>query len=366
MATPPTNKASGRWIRVIPAVAGLGVLAILLFVTQVPANTRWSTFGTALMIAGAAGVVGGLVGFLFGIPRTVQGQGPSSPGETQFQGNTNLEQVSDWLTKILVGVGLVQIGRSVPALTKLADNLKAPLGGVASSAAFGLGLMITYAALGFLFLYLWSRERLPQELRLADAIQLTIDAHDSAQTAALVLVNKQLTSQQGGAPPSQNDLNRVIVDASDATRLQVFDKTERVRSANWQDAKAVMATTIPVFRALIAADTKDEHHRNHGSLGWALKDQTQPEWQAAADELSNAITIRNQQGMDGWKLYEANRAVCNIHLLQDLALPADAPQVVALTNAINSDLQAALDDDYARPMLEGDPDIQQWRAQHPF
>ena len=63
-----------------------------------------------------------------------------SKGITQYQGNTNLEQVSDWLTKIIVGIGLVQIGHIVPALSKFAESMKAPLGGLPSSSAFGLGV----------------------------------------------------------------------------------------------------------------------------------------------------------------------------------------------------------------------------------
>src|SRR5260370_7423856 len=79
-----------------------------------------------------------------------------------------------------------------------------------------------------------------------------------------------------------------------------------------------MALTIPVFRALIAADTNDQYHRNHGSLGWALKDQPNAglaEWQAASDELTTAIGIRDRRRVSGWELYEANRALFNIPLL---------------------------------------------------
>ena len=105
------------------------------------------------------------MGFLFGIPRTVQSSTPST-GDTQYQGNTNLEQVSDWLTKIIVGVSLVEIGRVIPALAKLAEILKAPLGGQPSSAAFGLGVVIASALTGFFFFYLWTREEFWLELGL--------------------------------------------------------------------------------------------------------------------------------------------------------------------------------------------------------
>jgi len=152
-----------QWLWSFPLMAILGIGIILIYVSQVPSGVRWSAFGTAVLIGGSSWFAGGFVGFLFGIPRTVQGS--ASPERvTRYLGNTNLEQVSDWLTKIIVGVGLVQIGHIVPALDKLAESMKTPLGGLPSSGAFGLGLAITYALLGFFYFYFWSRELLPIEL----------------------------------------------------------------------------------------------------------------------------------------------------------------------------------------------------------
>jgi hypothetical protein len=113
----------GNWMVVIPGLGVAGVFVVLIYASQLPGSVRWGAFGTALAIAAASGLVGGLLGFLFGIPRTVQGTGASTSGP-QYDANTNLEQVSDWLTKILVGVGLVQIGRALPALGKLAEGMK--------------------------------------------------------------------------------------------------------------------------------------------------------------------------------------------------------------------------------------------------
>jgi hypothetical protein len=107
---------------------------------------------------------------LFGIPRAVQGSTPL-PGASRYVGNTNLEQVSDWLTKIIVGISLVEIGRIIPALTRLAESMKVPLGGQASSAAFGLGLTIANVLLGFFLFYLWSRVLLKNELESSDTFQ---------------------------------------------------------------------------------------------------------------------------------------------------------------------------------------------------
>lgn len=151
------------WLWIIPFVCIFGVFIILIYSIQLPSGVRWSAFCVGVVTGSAAFLIGGLVGFLFGIPRTVQSSTPSK-GATQYQGNTNLEQVSDWLTKIIVGVSLVEIGRIIPALAKLAELLKAPLGGQPSSAAFGVAVVIACALTGFFFIYLWTREMFVREL----------------------------------------------------------------------------------------------------------------------------------------------------------------------------------------------------------
>jgi hypothetical protein len=151
------------WMYAIPTVAVFWMIVILIYAIQLPSGVRWGAFATAILIGSSSFLVGGLVGFLFGIPRTVQSATPSASG-THYQGNTNLEQVSDWVTKIIVGVTLVQIGRVIPALARLGEAMKAPLGGQASSAAFGVALTIADVLLGFFLFYLWSRSSFKQEL----------------------------------------------------------------------------------------------------------------------------------------------------------------------------------------------------------
>src|SRR4051794_2430267 len=67
---------------------------------------NWPKIGVASSAAIAAGAIGGVTGFLFGIPKArsdVNSAGTNAGG--QFKPNTNLEQISDWLTKTIVGVG---------------------------------------------------------------------------------------------------------------------------------------------------------------------------------------------------------------------------------------------------------------------
>lgn len=349
------------WDIAIPALGATGIIATLIYVSQVPASIRWSVFGTALALVGASAFAGGIVGFLFGIPRTVQGV--DEPNDAaQYHGNTNLEQVSDWLSKIIVGVGLVQIGRLLPAMGKLAQNLKVPLGGQSSSGTFGLALVSAYALLGFFFLYLWSRERLPRQLRIAEAVDRELNAQDNARQHALLVVARQLDALKGEAPPTQQELDHAIAAAPGSVRLLIFHEAERIRSANWQDPyrKQVMAQSIPVFRALIAADPDSQYHRIHGSLGWALKDQYHPDWEMAYEQLSVAISIRDRQHLSGWKTYEATRAMCAIHLLDDPAV--DQARRRQLNDAIRRDLDVAAHDNYAGRIVRENADISNWES----
>jgi hypothetical protein len=112
----------------------------------------------------------------------VQGSARSE-GFTQYQANTNLEQVSDWLTKIIVGIGLVQIGHVVPALSKLAESMKEPLGGLPSSGAFGLAFTISYALWGFFYFYFWSRSLFARELGTFNTPRQQNDVNESDQSS---------------------------------------------------------------------------------------------------------------------------------------------------------------------------------------
>jgi tetratricopeptide (TPR) repeat protein len=74
--------------------------------------------GVSLAVAAAATMVGALLGFLFGIPRSLQQRPAVAPAaadasqtpsdKTRLLSNTSVEEISDWLTKIIIGVGLVQ------------------------------------------------------------------------------------------------------------------------------------------------------------------------------------------------------------------------------------------------------------------
>jgi hypothetical protein len=116
-----------------------------------------AVFGQAIIVAGGAFAVGTLFGFLFGIPRTLQDQGGAGTQATSGSGplqatNTNLEQISDWLTKILVGVGLTQLNNIRHELRDLGNYFA-----IGSSPAVTLAMVLNFSVAGFLTGYLLTR-----------------------------------------------------------------------------------------------------------------------------------------------------------------------------------------------------------------
>jgi hypothetical protein len=151
--------------------------------TQVQTITFWnsvytviSVFGVGVLVAGASFFLGGLLGFLFGIPKTVKLQTqietkPSSSNTEKYVENTNLEDVSDWLTKIIIGVGLVELTQIPQFLNQYAEMIAPALGGIPSSGAFGIAILVYYSIVGFLFVYLSTRGYMESELERSKRLE---------------------------------------------------------------------------------------------------------------------------------------------------------------------------------------------------
>lgn len=151
-------------------------------------------------------VSGMLLGFLFGIPRTLpsgtvnmaapdeRAAGKSRPTDeppaaaadaaagnasnTLFLGtptpmeiNSNLVEVSDWLTKIIVGVGLIEL-KSLPGSARSMAAFIAPSLAVDTATAMAVvgGIMLFFSVHGFLIGYLLTRIYLSIMIKRADSL----------------------------------------------------------------------------------------------------------------------------------------------------------------------------------------------------
>lgn len=166
----------------------LGAVLIILYVVST-AGPHLRYISVGLFMACAAFLIGTVVGLVLAIPHIVSsgdyrrqasapGINPSSAdaqpkpaevadvgdqerGSPRFLPSTNLAEISDWLTKLLLGAGLVELTRLGQPLSKLIDNVARSLGGATASGGvtesavvIAGGILITYVALGFLGGYL--------------------------------------------------------------------------------------------------------------------------------------------------------------------------------------------------------------------
>lgn len=169
------------------ATLGGGLIALLLFSFAAPATWAigFKVFAIGTLVTGAAAILGALFGFLFGLPRSfddvllpagdaaragsaaieaaddaappVKAADPVVPRRAA-RSNNNLLEISDWLTKVIVGAGLVGLKDLTRWLGGVAQTIGAGAGLQADEGrVFGASLMMFFFGWGFLFVYIQTR-----------------------------------------------------------------------------------------------------------------------------------------------------------------------------------------------------------------
>jgi hypothetical protein len=151
-----------------------GLLALLVYASHWgPTSLMVRVLGASLLLAGASLLVGALAGFLFGIPRYRTSESaaaaappqngaptapasPAAPRRRRYESNTNLEQISDWLTKIIVGVTLTKLSSIGPRFVAMVELVRGGYGDLTPPVGFAFvaALLVHFAVTGFLFGYL--------------------------------------------------------------------------------------------------------------------------------------------------------------------------------------------------------------------
>jgi tetratricopeptide (TPR) repeat protein len=242
---------SGTWadIRVTVLIIVIAVAIGLGFVYK-----RLDLPFTGLLWAVACLAVGWLVGFLFGIPKVLQsdaalaqaqgnaaasGQQGATPGRAtagagatmsqaqriQFQVNTNLEQISDWLTKIIVGLGLINLKQVPDYINRLANFMGPALGedgGVMATAIF-----LYFSSLGFMGGYVTTRLWLAGAFSRADqAVGLPLNDEQRS-----VVLNEDLNFEKpkfsaAAAQASSQVVNRPLDELTSKEDVLIWAKAQ--------------------------------------------------------------------------------------------------------------------------------------------
>jgi len=211
-----------------------GILLVLLVAGFVVTTLQvYGHAGAALLWALAFLTVGSIGGFLFAIPRVPRSSlqrkaasmtegGPASKlrrlDERGFGLgiNTNLEEISDWLTKILVGVGLIEL-RSLPEnIRRIGNYVGQGLGPDQQTVA--AAIVIYFFGLGFLCGYLLTRMFLGPAFRLADQAT-TVGFEEKLEETRALAIAAQTASQ---AVVETTEINADV-----ETAIEELKKTER-------------------------------------------------------------------------------------------------------------------------------------------
>jgi hypothetical protein len=228
--------------------------------------------GGVLLLCLAAGLVGALLGFLFGIPRPMSaaeappaaaGGAPrpsaasSREAARAWELSTNLTQISDWLTKIIVGVGLVEAKTGSTAFLAYTDLAASWLFNMRhGSPAVIPAALIGGAIFGFLFAYLYTELIVARLIAAADA-GLTVSP-DPAKTQPLqdiqsireALVPRISRSSRPTETTDQPTLGEVNA-ALQYRSVQLDDLTDRRNVLNWSRAKAILNDYQPAAQGYV-------------------------------------------------------------------------------------------------------------------
>src|ERR1700685_1470600 len=135
------------------------------------------------LVAGAFFIGGVVLGRISGLLPAGYSQGHSSNSTSQPP--TNLEEIADWLTKLFLGAGLVELTRLQGPIKQLAVFMAhgedAPRNKDPGSPAIALAIMGFFSANGLLYGYLWTRYQhaLKEGERSVAVKSPPADAHES-------------------------------------------------------------------------------------------------------------------------------------------------------------------------------------------
>lgn len=189
------------------AVGGAAALAVAL------SHDRGSGWGDGLRwllyMLGFGGIAA-ILGLVFGVPRARAEF--SATSTERYSSNSNLEQISDWLTKLLVGAGLVELKSIAGVARGLGDYLGAGMS-LGNPSGFALSAVVYGLGVGFIIGYLWTRLRLRLLLESSD------QAAAEASKVERIAESLKKADRASGKAGEKDATLRQLADAAVSARL---------------------------------------------------------------------------------------------------------------------------------------------------
>jgi hypothetical protein len=222
-------------------IAVPGILGLLLF-----AGINWqkslTVLGMGILVATASLMVGGVVGFLFWVqksadpqrkppqekPQTKEGLQPDDT-VTYITGsgirrNTNIEEISDWLTKIIVGLGIYELKKVPELVSRLAKFLTPGFADVPGAGALSVILVVSFGCAGFLLGFILTvlfltraiekvsipdpQASLKEDVRIAELVGAVAQPTEGAESGnnvrtQVVALSSKYVTERASRPPGK-------------------------------------------------------------------------------------------------------------------------------------------------------------------
>jgi hypothetical protein len=272
----------GRLVQTVKRLAaggvGLGFIAVAVYAARLGDVSHFlGALAAGSLVGGACAVTGAALGFLFGLPRTTNrdsADGEASRRAVVHQVNTNLEQISDWLTKILVGLGLANLSRIPGQLAAVSRGLAGALGDTTSHAGeqFALALIVFFLGLGFLVGYLWTRLDLAPAIHWADLSTVQGGAEErNRQQIATMIADAKVAIEKGTQESVQVGLGwaNLALESDPHSIPALIEKARALhRLGNTKEALSVVENVLRDEPTHFAAQYNKACY--HCCLGWSI------------------------------------------------------------------------------------------------
>jgi hypothetical protein len=252
VATDYTDNPGYIYKRIITWLSVLTITIVLLLLFFLKCN-RLTAIITYLSVAGASIAGGAAIGFLFGLPRSEKyrfinkSDTNHNSNNYDYSDNTNLEEVSDWLSKIIVGLTLIKLKTIINWIDLSAHSIESAFkdhcntGVYLNAYVFGYCIIILYFLAGGGLCYLWARTNLSKILTMSRLNQANLDKQQLVgQVQALtnpglasnmnIEMQQKLTADVGTIEVPTPEFKSIIESVYNAK--SVIDKTD-IQKGRW-------------------------------------------------------------------------------------------------------------------------------------
>lgn len=287
---------------IIAIILGVVMIAMISGYSVSIATKYFSAFGCGILIAGASLSSGGFLGFIFGIPS--MSQTPTA----KLKYNDNLVQISDWLTKIIVGVGLTQLYNIPRFIRKIGEQFQINFGGGNWAINVSIAIMSYFFVLGFLMIYFWTKtdystimknmdddlnkQLADTEKKLDEEIKAKEQAQEEKKSMATEIVQRDLQSKITEATIADKNGNFVLQNDGSNSR------------ANFEELKGIVNELLPSKKIIVTDDLQKNR--------WGAKSEN------GGKRINAKVTKNNWQNL--FDVYISITNVDNTPLIDPVAI----------------------------------------------